>query len=165
MPDIPDDPPEDIPDLPPEDIPDDPLALVPANARRRTALSPAHLLTLGMFVFGMDTMAYDELTRRITWRHAETERFGARPASQYVGPGEDAITINGLIVPEIAGSYSAIDTLIGMADTGDSFPLLDGLGRVLGNFRIDHFEDAHHGIMAGGIPRGRAFTIELARVD
>lgn len=129
------------------------------------AVSPAHLLSLGLFVFGMDTMAYDELVRRITWRHAETDRFRARPASQFVGPGEDAITLTGLLVPELAGSYSAIETLIGMGDTGDNFPLLDGLGRVLGNFRIDHFEETHHAVMAGGIPRGKSFTIDLARVD
>ncbi len=128
-------------------------------------MSPAHLLSLGMFVFGMDTLAYDELNRRMAWRHPGSERFGARDASQYVGPGPDTITIAGLVVPEIAGSYSAIETLISMADSGDSFDLLDGLGRVLGTFRIDQLEETHHGVMAGGIPRGKGFSIELTRVD
>lgn len=127
--------------------------------------TPSQLLTLGLFVFGMDTIAYDELVRRTSWRHAQTERFGARPASQYVGPGEDTITINALLVPEIAGSYSALTTLHDMADTGDHWMLIDGLGRVLGLFRIDSIEEGHRAVMAGGIPRAKTVSIELARID
>lgn len=128
-------------------------------------LSPAHLLSLGMFVFGMDTIAYDDLSRRVSWRHPQSERFGARPASQFAGPGEDVITINALLVPEIAGSYGAIEALEEMANTGESYPLLDGLGRVLGNYRIERMEETHRSIMAGGIPRQKVVSIELVRSD
>lgn len=128
-------------------------------------LSPAHLMTLGMFVFGMDTIAYSDLQRRMSWRHEDSDRFGVRPAGQYVGPGEDTITIAGLIVPEIAGTYSSIDQLVEMANTGDNWPLIDGLGRVLGHYRIEGMDQAHHGIMAGGLPRGVDFSIDLKRVD
>jgi hypothetical protein len=130
-----------------------------------TTLSPAHLMTLGMFVFGMDTVPYQDLQRRMTWRHEQSERFGARPASQFAGPGEDSITIAGLVVPEIAGRYSAIETLIEMADTGDHWPLMDGTGRVLGDFRIETIDQSHKGVLAGGIPRGIDFAMELKRVD
>lgn len=130
-----------------------------------TPLSPAHLMTLGMFVFGMDTIPYQDLQRRMTWRHEQSERFGARPASQFVGAGEDSITIAGLVVPELAGRYSAIETLIEMADTGDHWPLMDGTGRVLGDFRIETIDQSHKGVLAGGIPRGIDFAMELKRVD
>lgn len=130
-----------------------------------TTLSPAHLMTLGMFVFGMDTIPYQDLQRRMTWRHEQSERFGARPASQFAGPGEDSITIGGLVVPELAGRYSAIETLIEMADTGDHWPLMDGTGRVLGDFRIETIDQAHKGVLAGGIPRGIDFSMELKRDD
>jgi hypothetical protein len=130
-----------------------------------TTLSPAHLMTLGMFVFGMDTVPYQDLQRRMTWRHEQSERFGARPASQFVGAGEDSITIAGLVVPELAGRYSAIETLIEMADTGDHWPLMDGTGRVLGDFRIETIDQSHKGVLAGGIPRGIDFAMELKRID
>lgn len=130
-----------------------------------TTLSPAHLMTLGMFVFGMDTVPYQDLQRRMTWRHEQSERFGARPASQFAGPGEDSITIAGLVMPELAGRYSAIETLIEMADTGDHWPLMDGTGRVLGDFRIETIDQSHKGVLAGGIPRGIDFAMELKRVD
>ncbi len=129
------------------------------------ALSPGHLLTLGMFLFGLDSMAYDALRRRTSWRHGTSERFGARPASQYLGPGEDNITLAGRLVPEVAGQFVALQILRTMADTGDDYPLVDGLGRVLGHFRIVSLEQDQLAIMAGGLPRGIDFTIELERVD
>lgn len=128
-------------------------------------LSPAHLMSLGMFIFGMDTIPYQELQRRISWRHEEMERFGARAASQFIGPGEDLVTLSALLVPEVAGDYGAIDALIEMAGTGDDWPLIDGLGDVLGNYRIEAMDLSHVGVMAGGLPRGQNFTMDLKRVD
>ncbi|RVU03983.1 phage tail protein [Novosphingobium umbonatum] len=121
-------------------------------------------MTLGLFVFGMDTIAYDALTRRISWRHEQSERFMARAASQFAGPGEDSISISGRIVPEVTGSYGAITTLRDMADTGDNWALMDGTGRVLGWYRIDRMEETHADIMAGGLPRSKNFTLDLTRV-
>lgn len=143
------------------------LLRLPQEAETPSSLGPsaARLLTLGMFMFGMETLAYDQLTRRMGWRHETTNRFGARPASQFTGPGEDAITIAGRCVPEIAGYFGAIDLLVSMADTGDNWPLVDGMGKVLGNFRIESIEQTHVAVLAGGIPRAIDFTIDLKRVD
>ncbi len=127
--------------------------------------SSRELMTLGLFVFSMDTALYDALTRSREWRHATADRFGARAASQFVGPGADNISLSGRIVPEIAGSYSAIETLAAMAAEGDSYPLIDGLGRILGHYRIVRLDEDHAVIMAGGIPRNIAFRLELERSD
>lgn len=137
------------------------MASIPPGA----ALSPGALLTLGMFLFGIDALAYSDLQRRTSWRYGITERFGARPASQYLGPGDDNITLAGRLVPEVAGQFVAIDVLKAMAATGEDHPLIDGLGRVLGHYRIMRLEEAQLAIMAGGLPRGIDFTIELERAD
>ncbi|SFG08801.1 hypothetical protein SAMN05518801_10756 [Novosphingobium sp. CF614] len=127
--------------------------------------SPTQLLSLGMFLFAMDSFLYSDLQRRMAWRHEQSDRFGARPASQFVGPGDDTVTIAGLIVPEVAGSYSAIDRLVEMANTGDNWPLVDGQGQVLGHYRIEGLDSTHRGVMAGGVPRAVDFSMELKRVD
>lgn len=134
------------------------MASFPFNTSRE-------LMTLGMFIFSMDTALYDALSRSREWRHATAERFGARDASQYVGPGGDNITLSGRIVPEIAGRYSALETLASMAATGDTYPLIDGLGRILGHYRIVRLDEDHGVIMAGGTPRNVAFRLELERTD
>lgn len=123
------------------------------------------LMSLGMFVFGMTTWAYSDFQRRMNWRHEQSERFGARPASQFAGPGEDTITLAGLLVPELAGTYGAIDNLIAMAATGDNWDLIDGQGYILGAFRIVSIKQEHRGVMAGGLPRAIDFTLELERAD
>lgn len=134
------------------------MASSPLNTSRE-------LMTLGMFVFSIDTALYDTLSRSREWRHATAERFGARPAAQFVGPGADNIGMTGRIVPEIAGRYSALETLADMAATGDSYPLMDGQGRILGHYRIVRLDEEYGVIMAGGMPRNIAFRIELERSD
>ena len=134
------------------------MASQPLNTSRE-------LMTLGMFVFSVETALYDALTRSREWRHATAERFGARAAAQFVGPGNDVISLSGRIIPEFAGSYSAPETLADMAATGDNWPLIDGLGRILGHFRIVRLDEDQAVIMAGGLPRQVAFRIELERDD
>lgn len=128
-------------------------------------LSPRQLMTLGMFVFGMDTLPYQSLLRSSEWRHGGQERHMARDANQFLGPGAETITITGLLVPEVAGDFGSFETLRAMADTGDDHPLMDGLGRVLGDFVILRLEEEHRQILAGGLPRQAGFTIELRRVS
>jgi uncharacterized protein len=128
--------------------------------------SPRTLMTLGLFVFGMDTLAYNQFQRKRDWRHGKSERHNARAASQYLGPGEDAITIEGVLVPEVMGSYGAIDRLAEMAETGDNWPLtLAATGEVLGNYEIKNLDERWRNIMAGGLARQVDFAVDLVRVD
>ncbi len=116
--------------IPPESEPQDIVVIAPQSSPAGQ-LTARQLMTLGMFIFGMDTAAYSEFSRRMSWNHATTERHMARAATQFTGPGEDSITLSGLLIPEIAGGFGALDQLEQMAGTGDAWPLLDGLGRVL----------------------------------
>ena len=109
-----------------------------ASRPPNTAPTARELMTLGMFVFGMSTAAYQDLQRSREWRHATSERHGARDAAQFIGPGPDA---------------------------GDTYPLIDGLGRIFGHYRITRMEEQHLSVMAGGLPRHVGFRIELARGD
>lgn len=137
----------------------------PVTISQRDLLSPAVLMSLGLFTFGMEQAAYDQLSRRINWRHESNDRFLARPAWQFAGPGEDRVSISGTIIPEVAGNYGALTFLIEMGDSGNAFPLMDGLGTLWGFYHITSIDQAHKVIMAGGIPRMVDFSIELSRVE
>jgi hypothetical protein len=52
-----------------------------------------------------------------------------------------------------------------MAAAGETYPLMDGLGRILGHYRIVRLDEDHVQVMAGGLPRQVAFRIELERGD
>lgn len=130
-----------------------------------SAPGPRTLMSFGLFVFGLETLAYDSYQRRRSWRHAATERFGARAARQYLGPGEDSVSLPGSLIPEIAGSYGAIERLAEMAATGDPQPLVDGAGRQWGEYVIVNLDETGQNIIAGGLARRIDFTIDLERVD
>lgn len=123
------------------------------------------MMALGLFTFGMDTLAYQSLQQQAHWRHASKSRVGARPATQFVGVGQEQITLQGVLLPEVAGDISSLDTLRDMADTGRASALVDGTGRVYGAFVIQSIQQTHSLPFADGSPRRIAFSLQLLRVD
>ena len=123
------------------------------------------LMSLGLFVFERATMLPDELQRSTSWNHASSDRVGARPAYQFLGPGEETITIPGKLVPELGGRLGAIDTLREMAATGEDHQLVEGTGLVFGSFRITQLDDTRRSLIDNGAPRIVDFTLSLVRTD
>lgn len=123
------------------------------------------MMSLGMFAFGLPTIAYQELKRRTDWRHARQTRVGARDAVQYVGPGEDTITLSGVAMAELQAGRASLDQLREMAGSGDCWALIDGAGRVYGAFVIVTVDEGHSVFFADGTPRRIDFSINLLAVD
>lgn len=123
------------------------------------------LLAIGLFVFSIDTLAFDELSRRATWRHASSTRVGARDATQFTGPGEETISLSGTVFAEIADGEVSVDELRRMAATGDAWSLVDGRGYVYGAFVITTIDDRRKAFWSDGTPRQIDFSIDLLRVD
>lgn len=95
------------------------------------------MAALGQFVFALNTLAYQELRRSSSWRHPSNSRVGARPARQYVGPGDETITLTGLLAPEFMGDRKALDRLRDMADKGAAYALVNGAGEAFGAWVIE----------------------------
>lgn len=123
------------------------------------------MLSLGQFVFSLDTLAYQQLQRATDWRHAANSRVGARAASQFVGPGDDKITLNGVLLPELAGKRTSLDTVRDMGGQGAAWSLVDGNGVVYGAFVLLSVNETSTLFFADGTPRRIEFTLELRRVD
>ena len=123
------------------------------------------MLALGMFVFSLSTAAYQELQRQTDWRHASNNRVGAAPARQFVGRGEDAITLPGIILPELAGSALSLDALRLMANTGKAWPMVEGSGRIYGLWVIESLSETKTVFFRDGTPRRIEFTLSLKRID
>lgn len=124
-----------------------------------------HLLAIGMFIFGLPRLVYEEMQQRASWRWATSDRVGARPATQFLGPGDDTISLSGVLVPEIAGSFSDIARIKEMAASGEVCPVVLGTGEVLGDYRIEAVDTRGKSIVAGGLARMTDFAIDLVRVD
>lgn len=123
------------------------------------------MAALGQFAFSLPTLAYQELRRSTEWRWPTNSRVGARPARQFVGQGEESITLTGLQVPEFMGERLALQTLREMGDAGSAYSLTTGAGEVLGAWVIERVEETGTLFIREGVARRVEFTLELKRVD
>jgi phage protein U len=124
-----------------------------------------HLIALGMFLFEIGTLPFDELQRKTDWQHARSARVGARDATQFVGPGDETVSLSGAVYTELTDGRVSIDDLRALADAGEALPLVDGSGTVYGNFVITALDERHAYLMADGTPRRIDFGLDLLRVD
>ncbi len=122
------------------------------------------MMSLGQFVFSLTTVPFVDLQRQRNWRHATSSRIGVMNASQFTGPGDDTITLNGIVAPETIGSIASIDELAEMAGKGEAYVLVDGQGSVYGLFVIESLNETQTFHTQNGVPRRIEFALALKRV-
>ncbi|MFD2179547.1 phage tail protein [Veronia pacifica] len=123
------------------------------------------MLSLGLFVFEINTAAYQQLQHVFSQSWASNKRVGRRPAYQYLGPGEETITLNGTLYPEYTGGLFDLSMLREMASTGSAFALISGNGDTLGLWFIDQVSETQSVFLRNGSPRKIEFNLQLKRTD
>lgn len=123
------------------------------------------MMALGLYVFGLHTVPYQQLQRQLTWRHPSNSRVNARPARQFTGRGDELITLSGVLYPEITGGKISLAALEAMADQGMAWPLIEGTGLFYGLFVIEDMATTHSLFFPDGAPRKIEFSLKLARTD
>ncbi|SFU79917.1 phage tail protein [Halomonas korlensis] len=123
------------------------------------------MMAFGMFVFALGTAPYQELQRQTAWRHEGQGRVGKRPARQFLGPGDDTITLTGTLLPHFTGGQQNLDQLRTMADEGAAWPLIEGNGSFYGLYVIESLNENKSHQMRDGSAQRIGFTLSLQRVD
>ena len=123
------------------------------------------MMSLDQFVFSLPTLAYQEFQRQQEWKHPATSRVGERDAHQYLGEGDDTITLSGWIAPELTGDITSLDDLRDMASRGEAYVLVEGTGRIFGEFIITQLTEGRTLFYTDGMPRRIEFSVSLKRVD
>jgi hypothetical protein len=123
------------------------------------------MLALGMFVFMRQTVPFQNLQRSADYRWSSNARVGKRDAFQFLGPGEEKITLTGELYPELTGGTLSMLALYKMADEGRAWPLISGIGMIYGMFVINNVSETGSVFFADGSPRKISFTLSLTRVD
>ena len=123
------------------------------------------MMVYGMFVFSLGTAAYQELQRQTQWRHPSSSRIGLRPARQFVGAGDDTITLNGTLMPQFTGGQSNLDQLRAMADQGAAWPLIEGTGTMYGLYVIESMTERKSRHFNDGAAQQIEFDLTLQRID
>ena len=123
------------------------------------------MLALGMFVFSLSSLAYQEFHRQTDWRHAVNNRVGSHPAHQFLGRANDSVTLPGVLLSELAGTALSLDMLRLMANTGKAWPMVEGSGRIYGLWVIESLSENKTIFFSDGTPRRIEFTLSLKRID
>lgn len=124
------------------------------------------ILALGQFVFGTDTLTFNNLQRSRTYALAKNDTAQARPQYQFTGISEETVNIPFMVYEEHGfGKQSAIDELYDMADSGAGFVLVDGTGYIYGVFAVAGIDETKTHLMIDGFAKKVDGTIKLVRVD
>lgn len=123
------------------------------------------MMKLGGFTFGIDTAAYQNLTRSSEYRWAAQDRIGQGPALQPVGPGGETINLDGTIYPGHRGGADQLNDM--RAEAGKMKPLIlvDGRGFVHGRWVIERVEEGQEIFAHRGAPRKQTFRLQLRKYD
>ena len=124
------------------------------------------MAVVGMFVFTQKTIPFQTLDRESNWRHPTNSVVGGMPKTQFTGKDGEKITISGRLMPEITGGRFSIKMLELMADSGGSFPLIDGATfEIVVFFVIESLSETRSEMFGDGAPRAIDFTLNLKRTD
>lgn len=124
------------------------------------------LMAFGQFVFEIDTLSFTELQRQRSWNHASNPVAKGRAKRQYLGVGDETVSLSGLIYESHGfGQRQSVDDLAMMADRGTAYTLVDGSGYLYGVYIIEGLDDSRSILMFNGVPRKIDFAIKLTRVD
>ncbi|MFB1115616.1 phage tail protein [Dickeya dadantii] len=123
------------------------------------------MMILGLFPFMRSTTPYQSLEQQVTWRHVKNERVGKFARYQYVGPGDDKVTLSGELYPEITGGDMSLSMLTAMASTGKAWPLIEGTGRIYGMYVITGINETRSLFFDDGKARHISFSVSLERVN
>lgn len=123
------------------------------------------MMSLGLFVFKLNTLPYQTLGRIVNYNWQENTRIGQRPVSQFLGLGKESVKLSGLLLPEVTGGISYLQVLEGMAESGRAWPLIEGSGTIYGMFIIESMTHDNTQINSNGQARSINFSVNLKRVD
>lgn len=84
------------------------------------------MLMLGSYQFSIDTAAYQQLQRSTAYKWQGQDRVGQREALQYTGPGQDSVTLTGVVFPQYKGGTGQLNAMRALAATGQPQILVSG---------------------------------------
>lgn len=124
----------------------------------------SYLAKLGDYVFELDTAAFQSLQRQTAYRWEIKNRLKRTPAAQFIGRGEDTITLPGFILPHFRGGIGQVGRMREMADTGDPLPLVyafERVGQYNGLWCIKDISETRTLFFRDGVPRRIDFQLTL----
>ena len=119
------------------------------------------LFQLGSFQFDLPNGVPQSVDWDAGYRWEEQGRLLRDPAQQFVGPGSQTITLDGVLFPGFSGKQGTLSDLRNLARTGKPLMLTDGLGKVYGKWGIKQVREGKSTFAPGGGARQITFNVQL----
>lgn len=123
------------------------------------------MMIYGTFVFQLSTLPHQQIQHTKNWRHVKNERINRSAGWQYIGAGDDRISLSGLLYPEITGGEVSLTALTTLAYTGLPWPLIDGTGQIYGMYVISSLQTTRTELDRYGRARKIEFAVSFERVN
>lgn len=124
---------------------------------------PEVMLRLGDFRFAITTAAYDSLSRQTAYSWPSQVRLWNDQVLQYVGRGEDTLSLKGAVYPHFQGGLQQIAQLRQQAYNGQPLDLVTGYGEYLGRWAITQISEEQDTPTPYGAPLRQVFGLSLSR--
>jgi phage protein U len=119
------------------------------------------LFQLGSFQFDLPNGVPQTLDYSADYRWEQQDRLLTDPAQQFVGPGSQTITLDGVLFPGFSGRQTTMEQLRSIAREGKPLMLTDGLGKVYGKWAIKSVREGKGTFAPGGGARQIDFNVQL----
>jgi uncharacterized protein len=121
------------------------------------------LFQLGSFQFDLPNGVPQTLDRTAEYRWEVQDRLLRDPAAQFMGPGSQQITLDGVLFPGFSGRQTTMETLRELAATGEPQMLTDGIGKIYGKWAIRSVQEGLSVFAPGGGARQISFNVSMVR--
>jgi uncharacterized protein len=117
-------------------------------------------VTLDVFPYNVDSVERDAAG---DWAHKHL--VGRLRGAEFVGEGEDRLTLRGQILPTKIGGLDDLAAMHGLRVAGSPVIVVRGDGAVLGWYAIDHVRESHELLAANGVGQVIRHEVRLFRVN
>ncbi|KZX36879.1 hypothetical protein B9T11_08650 [Wohlfahrtiimonas chitiniclastica] len=117
----------------------------------------------GFFPFALESLPYEQFTKKTGYKYASNSRVGTRDAHQFLGPGDEMVVLSGKLLPMLTGGRNVLEILRLQASSGQAFPLIERTGRIHGNYICMNADEIARQFEHTGAPHIVDFTLEFKR--
>ncbi|WP_434361069.1 phage tail protein [Parasalinivibrio latis] len=123
------------------------------------------MMMLGGYRFSVDTVAYERISRDTGYRWEKQDVIGTQPALQFLGPGDDTLSLDGVLYPHYRGGLGQLNAMRAQAGLGVPLMLIEGNGKVLGRWVIERVQETQRTFDRDGTPAKIRFSLRLRKQD
>ncbi|MCG6115116.1 MAG: phage tail protein [Mesorhizobium sp.] len=120
---------------------------------------------MGMLMLDTRPFNADEMSREASADIASKPLMGTLPAKEFMGEGDDRITLSGQLLPFKTGGLTELEIAHSMRRRGSRFPLHRGDGYRLGWFAITSISERHKELSRNGVGHIVTHSITMEKVQ